>query len=65
MSQLATLQKTKIKCPGCGVTYEVDKVIYSTVTCQDCGAEYLQFIHNVDRPEWIRQALYRCRGEKR
>lgn len=55
---------TKIKCPRCGVIYEVIKMESKTVKCMDCGAEYLQPIHNVDNPEFIRQAVYRCKGEK-
>jgi len=57
-------QKTRIKCPGCGFVYEVDKVLYKLIPCQEhgCGAWYLQAVHNVNRPEWVRQALYRCRG---
>ena len=55
-------KKTKIKCPGCGVTYEVTKMETYTIRCMDCGAEYLQAIHNVDNPEFIRAAAYRCRG---
>lgn len=55
--------KTKIKCPKCGVTYEVLKMEKTAVKCMDCKAEYLQPIHNVDNPEFIRQAAYRCKGE--
>lgn len=55
-------RKIKIKCPGCGVVYEVERMEGKPVNCQRCGAEYLQAIHNVDNPEFIRAAAYRCRG---
>lgn len=59
-----SFKKTKIKCPGCGVIYEINEPQQETVVCMDCGCSYLQAIHNIDRPEFIRQAVYRCRGEK-
>lgn len=52
----------KIKCPNCGVVYEVSPVEAKTVKCADCGAEYFQAIHNVENPEFVRAAAYRCRG---
>lgn len=57
-------KKAKIKCPGCGVTYEVEKMETYAIRCMDCGAEYLQPIHNINNPEFIRAAAYRCGGER-
>jgi uncharacterized paraquat-inducible protein A len=51
-----------IQCPQCGVMYEVEFYENNTTQCQDCGAEYLQRIHDVENKEYIRQAAYRCRG---
>lgn len=55
--------KTQIKCPGCGVIYEVPRVWIECITiCVQCKAEYMQPIHDISNPEFIRQAAYRCRG---
>jgi len=56
--------KAQIKCPGCGVIYEVDYIHRFPVIClkPGCNAEYMQPIHDISSPEFIRQAAYRCRG---
>jgi DNA-directed RNA polymerase subunit RPC12/RpoP len=55
-------EKIKIQCPGCGVVYEVDYIHRFPVNCLNCNAEYMQPIHDISNPEYIRQAAYRCRG---
>jgi ribosomal protein S27E len=57
-------KEIEIKCPGCGVAYEVLELEKKPVKCMDCGAEYLQPIRNTANPEFIRAAAYRCKGEK-
>jgi DNA-directed RNA polymerase subunit RPC12/RpoP len=57
-------KEIEIKCPECGVIYEVLEPEKKPVKCMDCGTEYLQPIHNTANPEYIRAAAYRCRGEK-
>lgn len=61
---MTKLLKTEIKCPGCGTTYDVVELEERSIKCMDCGAEYLQQIHNTANPEFIRAAAYRCKGEK-
>lgn len=55
-------KKYTIKCPQCGVVYETKILEKTIVRCMDCGAEYLQPIHNTANSEFIRAAAYRCRG---
>jgi len=64
MIPLKMVKKTEIKCPRCDIVYEVDDALKEIVTCLKCGCSYLQAIHDVNRPEFIRQAAYRCRGER-
>ena len=50
----------KIECPGCGVQYETEKLEEKAVSCMDCGALYLQPIHDVKNDEFFRHAAYKC-----
>lgn len=50
-----------IKCPECGIEYETTKLNTEPIQCQDCGAIYLQPVHEVNNFEFVRKAAYRCR----
>lgn len=55
-----------VQCPECGQVYGVNKenLCRTSIACGNCGAKYVQAVHIVINPEFIRQAAYRCRGEK-
>lgn len=58
----------QVQCPNCQQVYNIlDKDLNEgMVDCWNygCNARYLQHFHVMSTPKFIREALFRCRGDK-
>ena len=44
----------KVKCPECGIEYNIYKIETKCVKCFDCGTEYHQGFNCDKMPQWIK-----------
>lgn len=43
-----------VKCPSCGIVYNVYRIGANNITCQDCGHNYHQGFNSDRMPKWIK-----------
>lgn len=51
----------QIKCPRCGIEYEVDNIEPKNIRCCDCGKVYHQVFNSEHCPKWVTNMAYNIR----
>ncbi len=51
------LNGTEVTCPGCNVSYSIEKFNEEAVRCHDCGCVYYQRTHSEKVIDWVREKI--------
>lgn len=47
----------EVTCPGCSISYEIERFQDEAIQCMDCGKVYLQKTNSNKVIDWIREKI--------